>query len=159
MSLNSLNIGLLLRKFYKNKGLTQKDFAKKIGYSRSYISEIINGRKLSKDFKVKFSNQFGFDVEELLSGKKPHEKVKDYDKEVALKHKPVYATSWGSGQPDRRKEDRRKRDQRIDDIKKKMMDSLASAFDETTTTGKECIKRSIKFLEAEVINYKEKLKH
>ena len=93
-------------------------------------------------------------AKELLFGKKPHEKVKDYDKEVALGHKPIHATSWGNDQPDRRKEDRRKMDQRFNDIKKKMMDSLTAAFDETTTAGKEYIKRSIDFLKAEVINYK-----
>ncbi len=93
-------------------------------------------------------------TEEEFFGEETHEKVKDYDKEVALRHKPVHATSWGNDRPDRRKEDRRRMDQRIDDIKKKMMGSLTAAFDDTTTAGKEYIKRSIDFLKAEVINYK-----
>ena len=67
MSNNSSQLGLLIRKFYKNKGLTQKDFAKKIGYSRSYISEIVTGRRvLSEDIKISFSNKFGFEIEDLL---------------------------------------------------------------------------------------------
>ena len=76
MSQNSLDIGLLIRKFYISMGLTQKDFAEKIGYSRSYISEIITGnRTLSEDFKIKFKNQFRIDVKELVTGNK-HESGK-----------------------------------------------------------------------------------
>ena len=71
MSKNALDIGLLIRKFYISMGLTQKDFAEKIGYSRSYISEIITGnRTLSEDFKIKFKNQFRIDVKELVTGNK-----------------------------------------------------------------------------------------
>jgi plasmid maintenance system antidote protein VapI len=71
MSKNSLDIGLLIRKFYISMGLTQKDFAEKIGYSRSYISEIITGsRTLSEDFKIKFKNQFRIDVKELVTENK-----------------------------------------------------------------------------------------
>ncbi|MBC8555742.1 MAG: helix-turn-helix transcriptional regulator [Candidatus Brocadiales bacterium] len=48
--------------------LTQKDFAEEIGYSRSYISEIITGhRAVSDDFKIKFKNQFKFDLEKLVA--------------------------------------------------------------------------------------------
>jgi plasmid maintenance system antidote protein VapI len=68
---NSLDIGLLIRKFYISMGLTQKDFAEKIGYSRNYISEIITGnRTLSEDFKIKFKNQFRIDVKELVTENK-----------------------------------------------------------------------------------------
>ena len=71
MSNNSLDIGPLIRKFYISIGLTQKDFAEKIGYSRSYISEIITGnRTLSEDFKTKFKNQFRIDVKELVTENK-----------------------------------------------------------------------------------------
>ncbi len=71
MSKNVLDIGLLIRKFYISMGLTQKDFAEKIGYSRSYISEIITGnRTLSEDFKIKFKNQFRIDVKELVTENK-----------------------------------------------------------------------------------------
>lgn len=67
MSTISKQLGLLIRKFYRNKGLTQKDFAKKIGYSRSYISEIVTGsRVISEDIKIAFSNKFGFEIEDLL---------------------------------------------------------------------------------------------
>ncbi len=77
MSNNSLDIGPLIRKFYISIGLTQKDFAEKIGYSRSYISEIITGnRTLSEDFKTKFKNQFRIDVKELVTGNK-HKSGKD----------------------------------------------------------------------------------
>lgn len=52
--------------------LTQKDFAEEIGYSRSYISEIITGhRAVSEDFKIKFKNQFKFDVEKLITKNEP----------------------------------------------------------------------------------------
>jgi len=72
MSNTSKQFGLLIRKFYRNKGLTQKDFAKKIGYSRSYISEIVTGnRVISEDLKISFSNNFGLEIEDLLkTGKK-----------------------------------------------------------------------------------------
>lgn len=77
MPQNSLDIGLLIRKFYISMGLTQKEFAEKIGYSRSYISEIITGnRTLSEDFKIKFKNQFRIDIKELVTGNKP-ESVKN----------------------------------------------------------------------------------
>jgi transcriptional regulator with XRE-family HTH domain len=68
MSKNALDIGILIRKFYISMGLTQKDFAEKIGYSRSYVSEIITGnRTMSEDFKIKFKNQFRVDVKELVT--------------------------------------------------------------------------------------------
>ena len=68
MPKNSLNIGPLIRKFYMSMNLTQKDFAEEIGYSRSYISEIITGhRAVSDDFKIKFKNQFKFDLEKLVA--------------------------------------------------------------------------------------------
>jgi plasmid maintenance system antidote protein VapI len=71
MSKNALDIGILIRKFYISMGLTQKDFAEKIGYSRSYVSEIITGnRTMSEDFKIKFKNQFRVDVKELVAGNK-----------------------------------------------------------------------------------------
>jgi len=72
MPQNSPNIGSVIRKFYISMELTQKDFAEKIGYSRSYISEVITGhRAVSEDFKVKFKNQFKFDVKELVTENKP----------------------------------------------------------------------------------------
>ena len=72
MSKNALDIGILIRKFYISMGLTQKDFAEKIGYSRSYVSEIITGnRTMSEDFKIKFKNQFRVDVKELVTKNKP----------------------------------------------------------------------------------------
>lgn len=65
---NPLNFGHLIKEFYISMHLTQKDFAEKIGYSRSYISEIITGhRTLSEDFKIKFKNQFKFDVNKLVT--------------------------------------------------------------------------------------------
>ena len=68
----SNNIGPLLRTFYMSMNLTQKDFAEEIGYSRSYISEIITGhRAVSEDFKVKFKNQFKFDVNTLAAKYEP----------------------------------------------------------------------------------------
>jgi transcriptional regulator with XRE-family HTH domain len=52
--------------------LTQKDFAEEIGYSRSYISEIITGhRAVSEDFKIKFKDQFKFDVNKLVTKNEP----------------------------------------------------------------------------------------
>ena len=84
MSQNHLDIGLLIRKFYISMGLTQKDFAEKIGYSRSYISEIITGNRiLSEDFKIKFKNQFRFDVKELATGNKP-----EYGKDAMTHRNP-----------------------------------------------------------------------
>ncbi len=68
MPKNLPNIGPLLRTFYMSMNLTQKDFAAEIGYSRSYISEIITGhRAVSEDFKTKFKNQFKFDVNKLVT--------------------------------------------------------------------------------------------
>jgi plasmid maintenance system antidote protein VapI len=68
MPKNTLNIGPLIKKFYMSMNLTQKDFAEEIGYSRSYISEIITGhRAVSEDFKIKFKEQFKFDVEKLVT--------------------------------------------------------------------------------------------
>jgi plasmid maintenance system antidote protein VapI len=68
MQKNTLNIGPLIKKFYMSMNLTQKDFAEEIGYSRSYISEIITGhRAVSEDFKIKFKEQFKFDVEKLVT--------------------------------------------------------------------------------------------
>jgi plasmid maintenance system antidote protein VapI len=81
MSDTSKQLGLLIRKFYRNKGLTQKDFAKKIGYSRSYISEIVTGsRVISEDIKVSFSNKFGFEIEDLLKTGLVAEKQAKYHK-------------------------------------------------------------------------------
>ncbi len=78
------DIGQLLRKFYLSKGLSQVDLAEKIGYSRSYISELVNGKRdLSEDFKNKFSIQFGFDINELYA----------YDFRKAKKEKDLGGTS------------------------------------------------------------------
>ncbi|MBC8551563.1 MAG: helix-turn-helix transcriptional regulator [Candidatus Brocadiales bacterium] len=72
MPKNSLNIGPLIRKFYMSMNLTQKDFAEEIGYSRSYISEIITGhRAVTEDFKIKFKHQFKFEVEKLVTKNEP----------------------------------------------------------------------------------------
>jgi plasmid maintenance system antidote protein VapI len=84
MPQNPLDIGLLIRKFYISLGLTQKEFAEKIGYSRSYISEIITGnRTLSEDFKIKFKNQFRIDVKELITGNKLKSGKKNMAQEIS----------------------------------------------------------------------------
>jgi plasmid maintenance system antidote protein VapI len=125
MSDSSKQLGLLIRKFYRNEGLTQKDFAKKIGYSRSYISEIVTGRRaISEDIKISFSNKFGFEIEELKKNGKESQinKSKERKKRVEGKLYDVEGLSqekldilqemidnWKGEEANKRKEERRKR--------------------------------------------------
>ncbi len=125
MSDSSKQLGLLIRKFYRNEGLTQKDFAKKIGYSRSYISEIVTGsRAISEDIKISFSNKFGFEIEELIKKGKESQinKSKERKKRVEGKLYDVEGLSqekldilqemidnWKGEEANKRKEERRKR--------------------------------------------------
>ncbi len=133
MSDTSKQSGLLIRKFHRNNGSTQKDFAQKTGYSRTYIpaiatrtrdiSEIVTGsREISEDIKVSFSNKFGFEIEDLLKTGLVAEKQAKYHKSEKGKLYDVENLSqeridiiqemidnWKAEDARKRKEERRKR--------------------------------------------------
>lgn len=61
-----------LANFFKNKGLSQKDIAEKMGTSTAYINAILNDRKdLGKKQADKMKNLFGLSASWLLTGTGP----------------------------------------------------------------------------------------
>ncbi len=60
---------ILLEEFMKPYSMTQTEIAQRIGVSRKYISEIINGRKgISTDMALRLSRLFGTSPELWLNG-------------------------------------------------------------------------------------------
>ena len=60
---------ILLEEFMKPYGMTQTEIARRIGVSRKYINEIVNGRKgISPDVALCLSRLFGTSPELWLNG-------------------------------------------------------------------------------------------
>ncbi len=60
---------ILLEEFMKPHGMTQTAIARRIGVSRKYISEVVNGRKgISTDVALRLSRLFGTSPQLWLNG-------------------------------------------------------------------------------------------
>lgn len=63
-----MSIGENIKKMRKEKGLNQKDIAKEMEATQSYISQIENGKTIpNKRFIKLFCLQYGVDKNSLLS--------------------------------------------------------------------------------------------
>lgn len=57
--MNEILTSETLRKVRKQKGMTQAEFAKKIGYSETYIQKLEQGRKpITNEFAINFKHTF-----------------------------------------------------------------------------------------------------
>ncbi|MGI3170438.1 short-chain fatty acyl-CoA regulator family protein [Pseudooceanicola sp. C21-150M6] len=69
MSVKKLYAGAKLRETRQKLGLTQKDFAKKLGVSLPYLNQMENNnRPVSTTVVLALAREFGFDVTELSAG-------------------------------------------------------------------------------------------
>lgn len=63
------NVAIELDKFFKNKGLSQREIADTMGVSSAYINAVLCGRKMiGKKVAEKFSNLYGLSASWLLTG-------------------------------------------------------------------------------------------
>lgn len=63
------NIDPPLVRFFKEKGITQDDIARKLGVSQSYVSALLTGRKsFGKKQAQRFSEAYGLSPSWLLTG-------------------------------------------------------------------------------------------
>jgi transcriptional regulator with XRE-family HTH domain len=69
MALQKIYAGSKLRELRGQVGLTQKDFAAKLGVSLPYLNQMENNKRpLSTTVVLALAQEFGFDVTELSSG-------------------------------------------------------------------------------------------
>lgn len=73
-------VGESIRTYLENKGLQQQDVANRLGISQSAVSAYYRGNPFGKNAAQKWSNEFGFRVNWLLTGegsmlKEPHEEI------------------------------------------------------------------------------------
>ena len=69
MSAQKLYAGAKLRETRQKLGLTQKDFAAKLGISLPYLNQMENNnRPVSTSVVLSLAQEFGFDVTELSTG-------------------------------------------------------------------------------------------
>ncbi|MEM8978561.1 MAG: short-chain fatty acyl-CoA regulator family protein [Pseudomonadota bacterium] len=69
MAQQKLYAGAKLREFRNQAGLTQKDFAERLGLSVSYLNQMENNnRPLATGVVLSLASEFGFDVRTLSSG-------------------------------------------------------------------------------------------
>ena len=69
MALQKLYAGAKLRETRQRLGLTQKDFAAKLGVSLPYLNQMENNnRPVSTTVVLALAHEFGFDVTELSTG-------------------------------------------------------------------------------------------
>ncbi|QEZ68022.1 XRE family transcriptional regulator [Paraclostridium bifermentans] len=75
-----MNIGANIKKFRKEKGLTQKELAEKIGVSGAYIQQIENNKK-NPSIKTlnKISSALGVTIQELIAGEKQQVEIIEKD--------------------------------------------------------------------------------
>lgn len=63
------NVAIELDKYFKNKGLSQREIADTMGVSPAYINAVLCGRKMiGKKVAEKFSNLYGLSASWLLTG-------------------------------------------------------------------------------------------
>jgi len=66
--------GERIRKFRKEKGLTQNEFAQKLGYTQGFLSEIEKGKaEPSREFLKKLAEVYNLSADEVLYGKSSEE--------------------------------------------------------------------------------------
>lgn len=84
------NIGDNIKKIRKDRNMTQKDFASKIGVSRSYLGDLENNRKSpSADTITKLSKNIGVSQEYLFNGEdtkinKPTKSIRKHITDIIL---------------------------------------------------------------------------
>ena len=60
--------GMMIKPELKERGISQKDFAKMLGVQASHLSEVLNGKRaLTKDLAVKIEGAIGLPAKMLLS--------------------------------------------------------------------------------------------
>lgn len=66
--------GMMIKPELEERGITQKDFAKRLGVQASHLSEVLNGKRaLTTDLAVKIEGAIGLPAKILLSAQTQYE--------------------------------------------------------------------------------------
>jgi transcriptional regulator with XRE-family HTH domain len=63
-----VDIGVELKKFFKEMGITQQKVANKLGISQAVVAALLNGRPFGKKTAKRWSDEFGLQSTWLLTG-------------------------------------------------------------------------------------------
>ena len=66
--------GMMIKPELKERGISQKDFAKMVGIQASHLSEVLNGKRaLTTDLAVKIESAIGLPAKVLLTAQTQYE--------------------------------------------------------------------------------------
>lgn len=95
--MDTKTIGMELRKFFKDKGLTQREVASMLGVPYQYINAVLTGKKgIGRENAKRFGNLFGLSQSWLLTGE-GEMFVIDKDEQSGKEATPVFDIDFNGG--------------------------------------------------------------